>query len=228
MKNIVLFVAVVVSYTVVFAQNIANDQDLNSPPVDFVARPFLESDFKTQPWLKEFTNVVVINKANSGKDKQTMRIYVNGKLKEFTRISTGRETFEKGCQKGQEPKKDHCSNHAYWSQTPVGYFTVNELVENYFSNLWQTWMPYAVFFEDGIATHQAPAGTESKLGERASGGCVRSHPSIAPVVYAMVKNAGKGLVPKFKRAGDVAKTAQGDVIRWQGYRSLVIVQNVVK
>lgn len=214
--------------TVAFAQIIDQDQDPNAQPADYVARPFNASDFNTYPWLKEFTNVIVINKANSGADKQTLRVFVKGKLKEFTRISTGRETFEKGCGPGQEPKKDHCSNKAYWSQTPVGYFPVNELVENYFSNLWQTWMPYAVFFESGIATHQAPAGTESRIGERASGGCVRSHPSMAPKIFAMVQNAGKGLVPKVGRGGQVLKTAQGDIIRWQGYKTLVIVQNVVK
>lgn len=210
------------------AQNIDHDEDPAAKPVDFVARPFVESDFVNQPWLKEFTNVIVINKANQGSDKQTLRVYVNGKLKEFTRVSTGRENFEKGCAPGQEPKKDHCSHRAYWSQTPTGYFDIDELVENYFSKLWETWMPYAVFFESGIATHQAPGGTESNLGSRASGGCVRMHPSMAPVVYTMVKNGGKGLVPKFSRAGEVLKTAQGDVIRWQGYKSLVIVHNTIK
>jgi lipoprotein-anchoring transpeptidase ErfK/SrfK len=214
--------------TTSFAQNIDHDEDPNAAPVDFAARPFVESDFSTQPWLKEFTNVIVINKANSGKDKQTLRVYVNGKLNQITRISSGRETFEKGCAKGQDSKKDHCSNRAYWSQTPAGYFDIDELVENYFSNLWQTWMPYAVFFDSGIATHQAPGGTEGNLGSRASGGCVRMHPSMAPVLFAMVKNAGKGLVPKFGRNGAVLKTAQGDVIRWQGYKSLVIVHNTIK
>ena len=227
MRILILFLYATMS-TTAFAQNIDHDEDPNLVPVDFVARPFVESDFNTQPWLKEFTNVIVINKANSGSDKQTLRVYVNGKLKEFTRISSGREHFEKGCSPGQEPKKDHCSQRAYWSQTPTGYFDIDELVENYFSNLWQTWMPYAVFFESGIATHQAPAGTEGHLGSRASGGCVRMHPSMAPVLYAMVKNAGKGLVPKFDRKGEVLKTAQGDVIRWQGYKSLVIVHNTIK
>jgi lipoprotein-anchoring transpeptidase ErfK/SrfK len=223
-----LFLITALITTVSYAQNIDHDEDQNLPPADYVSRPFVESDFKTYPWLKEFINVIVINKANAGSDKQSLRIYVNGKLKEFTRISSGRETFEKGCAKGQDPKKDHCSKRAYWSQTPTGYFDIDELVENYFSNLWQTWMPYAVFFESGIATHQAPGGTENNLGSRASGGCVRMHPSMAPVLYAIVKNAGKGLVPRIGRNGEVQKTAQGDVIRWQGYKSLVIVHNTVK
>ena len=199
-----------------------------TPPTDFAARPFNESDFQTNPWLKEFSLVVVINKANSGSDRQTLRVYQNQKIILLTKISSGREEYEKGCGPGQEPKKDHCSQRAYWSTTPVGYFDVDTLDENYFSNLWQTWMPYAVFFESGIATHQAPAGTENKLGGRASGGCVRMHPNMAPVLFSYVQKAGKGLVPKVNRDGSLAQTKQGDTVRWQSFRTLYIVQNVVK
>lgn len=202
--------------------------DTLTVPADFTARPFNESDFQTYPWLKEFKLVVVINKANTGNDRQTLRVYENQKVILLTKISSGREEYEKGCNPGQDPKKDHCSKRAYWSTTPVGHFDVDELVENYFSNLWQTWMPYAVFFESGIATHQAPAGTEGKLGGRASGGCIRMHPNMAPVLFSYVQKAGKGLVPKVSRDGSVAKTKQGDTVRWQGYRTLVIVQNVAK
>lgn len=202
--------------------------DTLAAPEDFSARPFNESDFQNYPWLKEFKLVVVINKANAGSDRQTLRLYENQKIVMLTKISSGREEYEKGCSPGQDPKKDHCSKRAYWSTTPVGYFDVDTLDENYFSNLWQTWMPYAVFFESGIATHQAPAGTENKLGGRASGGCVRMHPNMAPVLFSNVQKAGKGLVPKVNRDGSLAKTKQGDTVRWQGYRTLVIVQNVVK
>lgn len=211
-----------------FAQNINEDESPNNRPVDFATRSFSENDFQTYPWLKEFEIVIVVNKADEGSDKQSLRLYQNGKLKEYARVSSGRENFEKGCSVGQTPRKDHCSNRAYWSTTPTGYFDVDNLVENYFSNLWQTWMPYAVFFTDGIALHQAPAGTEAKLGKRASGGCIRLHPSIAPVIYKYVQNANKGLVPKFDRSGEVKKTSQGDIIRWQAYKTLVIVHNVIR
>lgn len=202
--------------------------DMITPPTDFLAREFNESDFKNFPWLKEFKLVVVINKASAGNDRQTLRVYENQKLILLTKVSTGREEFEKGCNPGQDPKKDHCSKRAYWSTTPVGYFDVDTLDENYFSNLWQTWMPYAVFFESGIATHQAPAGTEGKLGGRASGGCIRMHPNMAPVLFSYVQKTGKGLVPKVNRDGTNTKTKQGDTVRWQGYKTLVIVQNVSK
>jgi hypothetical protein len=202
--------------------------DAVAAPTDFKARAFNESDFQNYPWLKEYKLVVVINKANTGNDRQTLRVYDNQKLIMLTKISSGREEYEKGCNPGQDPKKDHCSKRAYWSTSPVGYFDVDTLDENYFSNLWQTWMPYAVFFESGIATHQAPAGTEGKLGGRASGGCIRMHPNMAPMLFSFVQKAGKGLVPKVNRDGTNAKTKQGDTVRWQAYKTLVIVQNVVK
>jgi L,D-transpeptidase catalytic domain len=199
--------------------------DTESAPEDYKARPFSESDFQNFPWLKEFKVVIVVNKANEGSDRQTLRLYVDQQLKQLTKVSTGRENYEAGCKPGQEPKKDHCSKRAYWSTTPTGYFDVDE---KYFSNLWQTWMPYSVFFESGIATHQAPAGTEGKLGQRASGGCVRMHPNYAPIIFKTVESAGIGLIPKVNRDGSLAKTAKGDVIRGQGYKTLVIVQNIVK
>lgn len=202
--------------------------ELTTAPAEFQARAFSESDFTTYPWMKEFTNVIVINKSNVGSDRQTLRLYVNGKLSTLTKISSGRETFEKGCAPGQNPKRDHCSNRPYWSTSPVGYFDVDTLDERYFSNLWQTWMPYAVFFESGIATHQAPAGTEPNLGQRASGGCIRMHPNMAPVIFMAVKNAGTGLIPVIQRDGTMKKTLRGDAVRTQGYKSLVILQNIIK
>lgn len=200
--------------------------DALTPPADFPARIFREADFEQYPELKEFKLVIVINKSNTGNTRQSLRVYENQKLIMLTKVSTGRETYEAGCKEGQDPKIHHCSKRAYWSTTPTGYFDVDSLDENYFSNLWQTWMPYSVFFEPGIATHQAPAGSESKLSYRASGGCVRMHPTAAPALFMAVQKAGKGLVPRIKRDGSIAKNKQGDIIRWQSYRTLVIVQNI--
>lgn len=203
-----------------------NSNKTSNAPVDPQIRGFIDTDFQTYPWLNEYKNVIVINKANSGKDRQTIKLYENGRLTLVSKTSTGRESYEAGCKPGQDPKADHCSERAYWSTTPVGYFDVDQLVENYFSNLWKTWMPYAVFFESGIATHQAPAGTEGKLGQRASGGCVRLHPNIAPIIYKKVQDAGQGLVPVVARNGELKKTPAGDTIRRIGYKTLVIVQNI--
>ncbi len=210
-----------------FAQVWEQAENISVAPTDAIIRPFSEADFQTHPWLNEFTNVIVINKANEGADRQTLRLYVNGKLEFITKVSTGRETYEAGCLPGQDPKKDHCSTRSYWSTTPVGYFDVDVLDERYFSKLWKTWMPFAVFFESGIATHQAPIGSEGKLGSRASGGCIRMHPNAAPVIFRTVQNTPQGLVPKVTRAGEIKTTKAGDAIRGIGHKTLVIVHNVV-
>lgn len=210
-----------------FAQVWGKAIDSTTAPAELSIPLFQESDFTSRPWLQEYTNIIVINKTNEGSQKQTLRLYVHGQLQLQTKISSGREKFEAGCKPGQEPKRDHCSNRAYWSTTPVGYFDVDTLDQHYFSNLWQTWMPWAVFFEDGIATHQAPAGTEGKLGERASGGCIRMHPDKAPIIFNAVQSAGQGLVPVIRHDGSVAKTQAGDIIRHVGYKSLYIVENVI-
>ncbi|OFZ28596.1 MAG: hypothetical protein A2622_05760 [Bdellovibrionales bacterium RIFCSPHIGHO2_01_FULL_40_29] len=222
-----LLVLLGLSFSQAQAQVWDDPSNTESAPMDPEIVDFNETDFQTKPWLREFTNVVVVNKSNAGVTKQTLRLYVHGKLQLITKISSGRERYEKGCSAGQDPKRDHCSVRAYWSTTPAGYFDTDKLDERYYSNLWQTWMPYSVFFESGIATHQAPAGTEGKLGERASGGCVRMHPDKAPLVFKAVETAGKGLVPVLNRNGTLAKTKAGDVIRKIGYKTLYIVENEI-
>lgn len=224
---IIMLILLGLSIQNAFAQVWSQSPDSLAAPPEMTIRNFQISDFETQPWLKEFTNIIVINKANSGSEKQTLRLFVNGILQLQTKISSGREKYEAGCKPGQQSKRDHCSNRPYWSTTPVGYFDVDILEPQYFSNLWQTWMPWAVFFESGIATHQAPAGTEGKLGERASGGCVRMHPDKAPIIFKAVQQAGQGLVPVVHRDGTVAVTAAGDTIRKLSYKTLYIVQNVI-
>lgn len=51
-------------------------------------------------------------------------------------------------------------------------------------------MPHSIFFHDGYAIH----GTThvSRLGRRASHGCVRLHPSNAAALYAIVRSEGAG------------------------------------
>ncbi|MBL8585627.1 MAG: L,D-transpeptidase [Bradyrhizobiaceae bacterium] len=51
-------------------------------------------------------------------------------------------------------------------------------------------MPHSIFFHEGYAIH----GTThvSRLGRRASHGCVRLHPSNAAALYAIVRSEGAG------------------------------------
>lgn len=51
-------------------------------------------------------------------------------------------------------------------------------------------MPYAVFLKNGYAIHGTTPGNFSKLGSRASHGCIRLHPDNAKIFNALVKTIG--------------------------------------
>jgi len=51
-------------------------------------------------------------------------------------------------------------------------------------------MPYAVFIKGGYAIHGTTIGNFSKLGTRASHGCIRLHPLHAKIFYELVKRLG--------------------------------------
>ena len=72
---------------------------------------------------------------------------------------------------------------------PAGVFRPQRLERMWHSRTYD-WspMPYSIFFHHGFAIH----GTNyvSRLGHRASHGCVRLHPSNAAVLFALVKERG--------------------------------------
>jgi len=51
-------------------------------------------------------------------------------------------------------------------------------------------MPYAVFIDGGFAIHGTPASNWSKLGTRASHGCIRVHPDNARTFNRLVHQVG--------------------------------------
>lgn len=182
---------------------------------------FDESLFRTNHWINEFPTVVVIDKATKGVNAQKARVYKYGQLVASGKVSTGREKFE-------EKRKSffhHGPKYSYYSTTGTGYFTAQWISENHFSKVWRTFMPFAVFFNGGIAIHQAPKGTEGQLGKRASGGCVRASKDLAEFIYNEVLTNSVGRVPKFKRTGEPMTDAAGNLMYQQGYKTLVIVEN---
>jgi hypothetical protein len=182
---------------------------------------FDPSELTRGGWLSEFPLVIVVNKSNVGPLAQTVRVFKNGQLIHQDKVSTGREKWE--------PKRKspfhHGPAYGYYSTTGTGYFSVQRLSIDHYSQLWRTAMPFAVFFNEGIALHQAPVGTESKLGTRASGGCVRQAGSGARFVFSEVQEAGTGRVPSFTRAGEPRRDAAGNIIYKNAFRTLVIVEN---
>jgi lipoprotein-anchoring transpeptidase ErfK/SrfK len=75
--------------------------------------------------------------------------------------------------------------------TPSGTFRPQTLSRYHRSSLFNNApMPYAIFYDGHYAIH----GTTqiSQLGNRASRGCVRLHPSNAAVLFALVQKEGMG------------------------------------
>lgn len=159
--------------------------------------------------------VIVVNKAKSGPDAQTLRVYLNGRIKplvenkiisktvngkrvvevipeskEFVKISTGRE--------GNETAK---SGRKYVSTTPKGFFRPQRVYTMYYSNTWKADMPNAIFMcptfqkECGIAIHATTESHYAELGTRASGGCVRTRQEISKQLREIVMDSGRGSAP---------------------------------
>jgi len=74
---------------------------------------------------------------------------------------------------------------------PTGRYKPERLERKWFSHKYN-WspMPHSIFFHKGYAIH----GTNyvSRLGKRASHGCVRLHPANAAVLFALVRSQGMG------------------------------------
>ena len=107
--------------------------------------------------------VISINKS-----AQRMSVLVNGTHRHTWEISTGLD-----------------------GGPPSGSYRPERLERKWFSRKYD-WspMPHSIFFYHGYAIH----GTYhvSRLGRRASHGCVRLHPSNAATLFALVQNHGPG------------------------------------
>lgn len=167
--------------------------------------------------FKSFAAVIFINKADSGANKQTLKLYVGGKHWFTWPVSTGREAWETSK-----------TGKYYFTGTPTGWYNPTWITTLHHSETWDADMPYSVFFNGGIAVHAAAPAYNYKLGTRASGGCVRVHYDNARYLYDLVSFFGKGQVPRFTRAGKAIRTTGGEIKMQQNWRVLVIVEDVVE
>lgn len=201
----------------------------NGRPVD-VDVSFSESTFESQPWTKEFRYVVVVNKATTGKDAQTLKLYEYGQLIRTEKVSTGRDGFER--------KGEHHSKRDSWTVTPTGYYTPNTLTvlhkSSAYGGRWSwitggTKMPFAIFFNGGIALHEAPKGTENMLGKKASGGCIRLPATLASDLFYRIKETFGVKNPRFNVNGTGMNDKDGHQMyaKNSGYSALIVVQNKV-
>lgn len=72
---------------------------------------------------------------------------------------------------------------------PSGVFRPQRLERHWYSRKYDNApMPHAIFFHKGYAIHGTPH--VSRLGRRASHGCVRLHPANAAVLFQLVRSRG--------------------------------------
>jgi lipoprotein-anchoring transpeptidase ErfK/SrfK len=100
------------------------------------------------------------------KSTQRMTVAVDGRVRHVWTVSTGTH-----------------------GGPPSGNFRPQRMHRKYFSRTYD-WapMPHSIFFHHGFAIH----GTDqlTRLGRRASKGCVRLHPRNAALLFDMVKQRG--------------------------------------
>jgi lipoprotein-anchoring transpeptidase ErfK/SrfK len=102
------------------------------------------------------------------KSAQRMTVLVNGRERHTWTVSTGTD-----------------------GGPPSGAFRPERMERKWFSSKYNgSPMPHSIFFYKGYAIH----GTTnvSRLGSRASHGCVRLHPANAAELFALVKDHGMG------------------------------------
>lgn len=132
----------------------------------FVALAFLAG---TLSFLQPVAAVAatVIAKVDLG--RQTMTVTHGGRVKYNWKVSTGTMFYS----------------------TPVGTYRAQWLSKDHKSKQWfDAPMPYAIFFHRGYAIHGTPH--ESRLGSRASHGCIRLTTGNASILYGMAERAGLG------------------------------------
>ena len=160
---------------------------------------------------QEFPVVIRVSKAAN---VQQMWVYQQGVLTNNFLVSTGREQWETAK-----------SGRYYFTGTPVGWYQPQRIIRKHYSETWEAYMEYAVFFVGGVALHATTPDHYKELGRRASGGCVRLHKINAQIVYDLVTSEGKGLVPVVNRRGQVARDRNGNIIRKIGWNTMIIVED---
>lgn len=139
-----------------------------------VEKYLLAKDTVPQTGCKEKECIVF---AAIDKKKQMLYLYILGEVKDSFKVSTG---------KGKKYETPEMSRH------PAGpvliKYTSRKFPGGNYMGLGN--MPYAVFVKGGFAIHGTTPGNFSKLGNRASHGCIRLHPDNAKVFNALVKTVG--------------------------------------
>lgn len=110
------------------------------------------------------------------KSSQTMYLYIAGELADSFKVSTGMKKYE-------TPNLN---------LRPSGPLFTKYKSKKYPGGNYKGLgnMPYVVFLRGGYAIHGTTPGNFSKLGTKASHGCIRLHPYNARIFYELVKQIG--------------------------------------
>lgn len=124
------------------------------------------------------------------KSAQRMHVLVDGELRHQFTVSTGLA-----------------------GGPPTGTFKPQRLERKWHSRLFNMApMPYSIFFHGNFAIHGTNA--VSKLGQRASHGCVRLHPNNAATLFNLVKTRGMAstriIIEPSTRAADLQPRPKAD------------------
>lgn len=111
------------------------------------------------------------------KSVQTLYLYILGELKDSFLVSTGKGAKYETPEMGLHPRGPILTKYTSRKFPGGNYFGLGN-------------MPYAVFVKGGYAIHGTTRGNFSKLGKKASHGCIRLHPENAKVFNALVKTIG--------------------------------------
>ncbi len=111
------------------------------------------------------------------KSVQTLYLYIMGELKDSFLVSTGKGEKYETPQMELHPRGPILTKYTSRKFPGGNYFGLGN-------------MPYAVFVKGGYAIHGTTKGNFSKLGKKASHGCIRLHPENAKVFNALVKTIG--------------------------------------
>jgi lipoprotein-anchoring transpeptidase ErfK/SrfK len=192
----------------------------------------------TKEMLANFELFLYVSKADRGVAAQRMYVFQKQDSGDLVLlhnwpVSTGRELVEYAPNGTKAP-----------SYTPAGYYELDpkRMYVHHVSGQWKQPMPYAMFFnwedhgyQTGLAIHGASGAEDiGLLGTRASAGCVRIAPENARVLFSLIKNNYKGLMPKFaydKRTatmsnqGVMVHTTDGRLQMAEGYKVLVFIEN---
>jgi|GEM_PF-4432354 len=155
-----------------------SNQDPSLPEADF------QESYNHKEDVKKASVVVIINKATpeTSSEAQKMWIYVDGQAVHEFDISTGKEV-----------EVESTSGKIYVANTPVGYYRPKSLYPEYTSRTWTgANMPQSIFINnDGIAIHITRPDLYYRLGERASGGCIRMREEDSNILWPLVLESGQ-------------------------------------